>query len=51
MALGSFIARPKPKIPFLGLSLIRNQKEELATQARMDGTYHILKESEEQRCQ
>ena len=37
MALVSFIARPKPKIPSLGLSLIRNQKEELATQARMDG--------------
>ena len=31
-------------------SLIRNQVEELATQARMDGAYHILKESEEQRC-
>ena len=31
-------------------SLIRHQMEELATQARMDGTYHILKESEDQRC-
>ena len=31
-------------------SLIRHQMEELATQARMDGAYHILKESEEQRC-
>ena len=50
MALGSFIARPKPKIPLLGLSLIRNQKEELATQARMDGAYHILKESKEKSC-
>ena len=27
-------ARPKPRIPFLGLSLLRNQTETLATQAR-----------------
>ena len=29
----SFLARPKPRIPFLGLSLLRNQTETLATQA------------------
>ena len=34
MALVSFLARPKPRIPFLGLSLLRNQTETLATQAR-----------------
>ena len=33
LALISFPARPKPKIPFLGLSLLRNQTEALATQA------------------
>ena len=33
LALVSFIARPKPRIPFLGLSLLRNQTETLATQA------------------
>ena len=32
LALVSFPARPKPKIPFLGLSLLRNQMEALATQ-------------------
>ena len=32
LALVSFLARPKPRIPFLGLSLLRNQT--LATQAR-----------------
>ena len=31
--LVSFLARPKPRIPFLGLSLHRNQTETLATQA------------------
>ena len=31
--LVSFLALSKPKIPFLGLSLLRNQKETLATQA------------------
>ena len=30
--LVSFLARPKPRIPFLGLSLLRNQTETLATQ-------------------
>ena len=34
MALVSFLARLKLKIPFLGLSLLRNQTETLATQAR-----------------
>ena len=33
LALVSFLARSKPKIPFLGLSLLRNQTETLATQA------------------
>ena len=32
-ALISFLPQPKPKIPFLGLSLLRNQTETLATQA------------------
>ena len=36
MALVSFLARPKPRIPFLGLSLLRNQTETLAMQA----SYH-----------
>ena len=30
--LVSFLARPKPKIPFHGLSLLRNQTETLTTQ-------------------
>ena len=30
---GASLARPKPRIPFLGLSLLRNQTETLATQA------------------
>ena len=29
------LARPKPKIPFLSLSLLRNQTETLATQTRI----------------
>jgi len=33
LALVSFLARPKPRIPFLGLSLLRNQRETVATQA------------------
>ena len=33
LALVSFLARSKPKIPFLGLSLLRNQTETLATKA------------------
>ena len=33
LALVSFLARPKPRIPFLVLSLLRNQTETLATQA------------------
>ena len=31
----SFLARPKPRISFLGLSLLRNSTETLATQARV----------------
>ena len=30
---GTSLARPKPRIPFLGLCLLRNQTETLATQA------------------
>ena len=33
LALVSFLLRPKLRIPFLGLSLLRNQVETLATQA------------------
>ena len=33
-SLVSFLARSKPKIPILGLSLLRNQTETLATQAK-----------------
>ena len=32
-----FLARPKPKMPFLGLSLLRNQTQTLATQAQAIG--------------
>ena len=34
LALVPFLARPKPKILFLGFSLFRNQTETLATQAQ-----------------
>ena len=33
LALVTYLARPKPRIPFLGLSMLRNQTETLATQA------------------
>ena len=33
MALVSFLSRPKPRISFLGLSLLRNSTETLATRA------------------
>ena len=36
LALVSFLARSKPRMPFLGLSLLRNQTETLATQAMFD---------------
>ena len=35
-----FLARSKPKIPFLGLSLLRNQTETLATQAIQQSACH-----------
>ena len=35
LALVSLLARPKPRIPLLGLSLLRNQTETLATQATL----------------
>ena len=33
LALVSFLAQPKPRVMFLGLSLLRNQTETLARQA------------------
>ena len=41
-ALVSFLARSKPKISFIGLSLLRNQTETLATQARLVMTQLFL---------
>ena len=35
LALVSFLAWSKPKVPFLGISLLRNQTETLATQAKI----------------
>ena len=35
MALFSFLVRPKPTVPFLGLSLLRNETDTLVTQAKM----------------
>ena len=35
LALVSFLARSKPKVPFLGISLLRNQTETLDTQASL----------------
>ena len=35
LALVSFLAQSKPKVPFLGISLLRNQTETLATQAKI----------------
>ena len=35
LALVSFVARSEPKVPFLGLSLLRNQTETLARLARL----------------
>ena len=34
-ALASFVALSKPKISFLGVSLLRNQTETIGTQAKM----------------
>ena len=39
-ALVLFLARPKPRILFLGLSLLRNQTETLATQAILVQVYN-----------
>ena len=41
LALVSFLARPKPRIPFHGLSLLRNQTETLATQAKLNVNFTI----------
>ena len=38
--LVSFLALSKPKIPFLGLSLLRNQTETLSTQAIQQSACH-----------
>ena len=42
LAFVSFRARPKPRIPFLGLSLPRNQTETLATRANLFITLSIV---------
>ena len=44
LALISFLAWPKPRILFLGLSLFQNQMETLATQARITMMLHWLSE-------
>ena len=49
LALVSFLARPKPRIPFLSLSLLRNQTETLATQAISLGTAAIPRRNEKQK--
>ena len=41
LALVSFLARPKPRIPFLGLSLLRNQTETLATKATQRPVFFV----------
>ena len=41
LALVSFLARPKSRIPFLGLSLLRNQTETLATEASVIQTWLV----------
>ena len=46
MALVSFLVRPKPRIPFLGLSLLRNQTKTLSTQATvLDDHLHLADSS------
>ena len=46
MALVSFLLRPKPRIPFLGLSLLRNQTKTLSTQATvLDDHLHLADSS------
>ena len=42
LALVSFFARQNPRIPFLGLPLLRNQTETLATQARRPLFFRFL---------
>ena len=39
LALVSFLARSKPKVSFLGISLPQNQTETLATQASTEGMF------------
>ena len=43
LALVSFLARPKPRILFLGLSLLRNLTETLATQANSYVGFSLFK--------
>ena len=43
LALLSFLARPKPRILFLGLSLLRNLTETLATQANSYVGFSLFK--------
>ena len=45
LALVPFLARPKQKIPFFGLSLLRNQTETLGTQACITGENLIKDQS------
>ena len=46
MALVSFLVRPKPRIPFLGLSLLRNQTKTLSTHATvLDDHLHLADSS------
>ena len=46
LALVSFLARPKPRIRFLGLSLLPKQTETLATQATYD---HVSRQDREKK--
>ena len=41
LALVSFLARPKSRIPFHGLFLLRNQTETLTTQAKLNVNFTI----------
>ena len=45
LPLVSFLARPKPRISFLGLSLLRNSTETLATQAIQGANLSLIKRS------
>ena len=58
LALVLFLGRPKPKIPFPGLFLLRNQTDTLATQARQrlsfsspELRYSVLEFNSRRNCQ